>query len=101
MSKNEQHDHPYVGMWVTRDGYIRQEILPNGRYDEARGNRQSAYTGSYAVKGSHIEYVDDTVLRLRVTLRVTDFIMAAIFFTESDKKASFGTDAEVINTSLI
>ncbi len=60
MIKNEQHDHPYVGMWVTRDGYIRQELLPNGRYDEARGNRQSAYTGSYAVKGSHIDYVDDT-----------------------------------------
>ncbi|MFF8024128.1 Atu4866 domain-containing protein [Streptomyces sp. NPDC007896] len=52
--------HPYVGMWVTADGFIRQELLPNGRYDEARGNRQSAYTGSYAVTGNHLDYVDDT-----------------------------------------
>jgi hypothetical protein len=52
--------HPYVGMWVTADGFIRQELLPNGRYDEARGNRQSAYTGSYTVTGNHLDYVDDT-----------------------------------------
>ncbi|WP_433923110.1 Atu4866 domain-containing protein [Paenibacillus taichungensis] len=52
--------HPYVGMWVTKDGYIRHELLPDGRYDEARGNRQSAYQGRYAVDGDHIEYVDDT-----------------------------------------
>jgi hypothetical protein len=47
-------------MWVTADGFIRQELLPNGRYDEARGNRQSAYTGSYTVTGNHLDYVDDT-----------------------------------------
>lgn len=29
-------------------------------YDEARGNRPSAYTGSYTVTGHHIDYVDDT-----------------------------------------
>ncbi|WP_229076597.1 Atu4866 domain-containing protein [Actinoplanes sp. DH11] len=52
--------HPYVGMWVTADGHIRQELLANGRYDEARGGRQSAYTGSYQVFGTRIEYVDDT-----------------------------------------
>ncbi|CAM4494255.1 hypothetical protein FHS16_005276 [Paenibacillus endophyticus] len=52
--------HPYLGMWVTRDGHVRQELLPNGRYDEARGNRRSAYTGSYIVTGNHIDYVDDT-----------------------------------------
>src|SRR5690606_29453913 len=51
---------PYLGMWVTRDGHIRQELLPNGRYDEARGDRQSAYRGRYEVTGSHIEYWDDT-----------------------------------------
>jgi hypothetical protein len=50
----------FIGMWVTRDGYIRQELLPNGRYDEARGPRKSAYTGSYIIKGTHIEYIDDT-----------------------------------------
>jgi hypothetical protein len=52
--------HPYVGMWVTADGHIRQELLPNGRYDEARGGRQSAYTGSYRASGTRIDYVDDT-----------------------------------------
>jgi hypothetical protein len=42
--------HPYVGMWVTADGRIRHELLPNGRYDEARGNRQSAYQGRYEAR---------------------------------------------------
>ena len=50
----------YLGMWVTRDGHIRHELLPGGRYDEARGNRQSAYQGRYALTGDHIDYVDDT-----------------------------------------
>jgi ketosteroid isomerase-like protein len=52
--------HPYVGMWVTTDGRIRQELLPNGRYDEARESRKSAYQGRYEVKGNHIDYWDDT-----------------------------------------
>lgn len=52
--------HPYVGMWVTADGFIRQELLPDSRYDEARGDRRSAYTGNYTVTGNHIDYVDDT-----------------------------------------
>ncbi|MGN9846156.1 Atu4866 domain-containing protein [Nonomuraea sp. H19] len=53
-------DHRYVGMWVTADGHIRQELLPDGRYDEARGSRRSAYTGSYTIAGNHIDYLDDT-----------------------------------------
>ncbi|MDP9836176.1 hypothetical protein J2T09_000918 [Neorhizobium huautlense] len=52
--------HPYVGMWVTEDGRIRHELLPNNRYDEARGTRESAYQGRYEVTGTHIEYWDDT-----------------------------------------
>jgi ketosteroid isomerase-like protein len=52
--------HSYVGMWVTVDGRIRQELLPNGRYDEARGSRKSAYQGRYEVRGNHIDYWDDT-----------------------------------------
>ncbi|UUZ79325.1 Atu4866 domain-containing protein [Paenibacillus sp. P26] len=61
MQKNRNaKPHPYVGMWVTKDGYIRQELLPNGRYDEARGERKSAYTGSYKIAGNRIDYVDDT-----------------------------------------
>lgn len=50
----------YVGMWVTKDGYIRHELLPNGRYDEARGKKKSAYQGRYTLTGNHIDYVDDT-----------------------------------------
>ena len=51
---------PYVGMWVTQDGRVRHELLPNGRYDEARGTRESAYQGRYTLTGNHIDYVDDT-----------------------------------------
>jgi Agrobacterium tumefaciens protein Atu4866 len=50
----------YVGMWVTQDGYIRHELRPDGRYDEARGNRKSAYRGNYTLRGDHIDYLDDT-----------------------------------------
>ncbi|GAA4208423.1 hypothetical protein GCM10022252_73480 [Streptosporangium oxazolinicum] len=56
----EMSPHPYVGMWVTADGHIRQMLLANGRYDEARGERESAYTGAYRIVGTRIEYVDDT-----------------------------------------
>lgn len=63
-SDNSQRDkemqHPYVGMWVTGDGRIRHELLPNGRYDEARGTRESAYQGRYEINGTHIDYWDDT-----------------------------------------
>ena len=56
----EMADHPYIGMWVTKDGHIRQELLPNGRYDEARGSRKSAYRGRYEIRGTKIDYWDDT-----------------------------------------
>lgn len=57
---NAVADHPYVGMWVTEDGRIRHELLPNNRYDEARGERESAYQGRYRVTDNYIEYWDDT-----------------------------------------
>ncbi|TKA02115.1 Atu4866 domain-containing protein [Actinacidiphila oryziradicis] len=53
-------DADVVGMWVTADGHIRQELRADGRYDEARGKRRSAYTGRYTVTGNHLDYVDDT-----------------------------------------
>ena len=56
MEKNEK----YIGMWVTKDGHIRQELLPNNRYDEARGDKKSAYQGRYKITGNHIDYWDDT-----------------------------------------
>ena len=52
--------HPYIGMWVTANGRVRQELFPNGRYDEARGSRKSAYQGRYEVRGNQIDYWDDT-----------------------------------------
>lgn len=60
METNAMTSNHYVGLWVTGDGHIRHELLPNGRYVEARGNRERAYQGRYAVKGEHIDYVDDT-----------------------------------------
>lgn len=56
----ERQAHPYVGMWVTADRHVRHNLLPNGRYDEARGNRESAYQGRYEVRGNEIFYWDDT-----------------------------------------
>lgn len=50
----------YSGLWVTADGYIRHELLPNGRYVEARGETEKAYEGRYLILGDHIEYRDDT-----------------------------------------
>jgi hypothetical protein len=58
--EQKMQNHPYLGMWITGDGHVRQELLPNGRYDEARGTRKSAYQGRYQVTGDHIEYWDDT-----------------------------------------
>ncbi|ARH89094.1 MULTISPECIES: Atu4866 domain-containing protein [Streptomyces] len=49
-----------VGVWVTADGDIRRELRADGRYDEARGKRPSAYTGRYTVTGSRLQYVDDS-----------------------------------------
>jgi hypothetical protein len=52
--------HAYIGMWVTGDGRVRHELLPSGRYVEARGERERAYEGRYEVTGTRIEYWDDT-----------------------------------------
>lgn len=57
---NLQPSHPYVGIWVTDDNRVRHELLPSGRYVEARGQRERAYEGRYEVDGTHIEYWDDT-----------------------------------------
>ncbi len=50
----------HAGLWVTGDGYIRHELLSNGRYVEARGTREKAYEGQYWIDGDHIDYKDDT-----------------------------------------
>ncbi|MGF1425856.1 Atu4866 domain-containing protein [Kitasatospora sp. LaBMicrA B282] len=55
------HDptHPFLGTWVDDDDFVRQELLPDGRYDEARGGRPSAYQGRYWITGNRIDYLDD------------------------------------------
>lgn len=58
--QNVMGEHRYVGMWVTRDGHIRHELKPDGRYEEQRGARKAAYVGNYQITGDHIEYQDDT-----------------------------------------
>jgi uncharacterized protein len=58
--RKDMSETPYIGMWVTDDGHIRHQLLPNGRYDEARGSKESAYQGRYEIKGNHIDYWDDT-----------------------------------------
>ncbi|PTB97289.1 hypothetical protein C9994_03665 [Marivirga lumbricoides] len=60
MEKTIEETKEYIGMWVTEDGYIRHELFPDNRYDEARGTHQSAYKGSYKVSGNHVDYKDDT-----------------------------------------
>ena len=58
--ENTMSTHPYVGLWVTPDDYIRYELLPNGRYFESRGHRERVYHGEYRVTGDHIDYKDDS-----------------------------------------
>ncbi len=57
---SEIQPSPYIGMWVTADNHVRQELRPDGRYAEARGNRENAYIGRYETEGNRIEYRDDS-----------------------------------------
>lgn len=52
-------DDPRIGLWSDERGWLRQRLLPNGRYDEARGERESAYQGRYWIDGDRIDYLDD------------------------------------------
>ncbi|MFT3827725.1 MAG: Atu4866 domain-containing protein [Chitinophagaceae bacterium] len=49
------------GTWVTRDGYIRQQLLPGGRYQKSKvqGQQETNYTGSYTIRGNRVRYIDD------------------------------------------
>jgi hypothetical protein len=46
MENTIEESKEYIGMWITADSYIRHELLPSNRYNEARGNRKNAYKGS-------------------------------------------------------
>ncbi|MBU7597962.1 Atu4866 domain-containing protein [Streptomyces sp. P38-E01] len=59
MEPPHDDDHTYLGTWATDDRFLRQRLRPDGRYDEARGDRESAYTGRYWINGTRIDYLDD------------------------------------------
>lgn len=82
--RTDMQQHPHIGMWVTADGRIRQELLANGRYDEARGPRQSAYQGRYEITGNRIHYWDDTGFEAEGTFVSEDELHHAgmIFFRQ-------------------
>lgn len=51
--------HSYSGMWIAEEGYFRQRLLPDGRYDETRGTGDNAHAGHYEIDGNVIDYWDD------------------------------------------
>nr|WP_269148505.1 Atu4866 domain-containing protein [Micromonospora echinospora] len=53
---------PVAASWPRdgADGTGAAGTAGQRRYDEARGQRDSAYTGRYEVTGDHIDYWDDS-----------------------------------------
>jgi hypothetical protein len=49
-----------TGTWIDRAGWLHQQLLAEGRYDETRGGRRHAYTGRYWLDGDRIDYLDDS-----------------------------------------
>ncbi|MGW5866528.1 Atu4866 domain-containing protein [Streptomyces sp. NPDC055239] len=60
MADTHGYAHPYLGMWITADRQVRQQLLPGGPYDEARGSVESACTVSYQIAGDRIFCQDDS-----------------------------------------
>lgn len=50
---------PRIGVWIDENGFLHQELTPDGRYDETRGGRPHAYEGRYWIDGDRIDYLDD------------------------------------------
>lgn len=48
-----------TGTWASEDKLVRLDLSANGRYDEARGTRRSAYRGRYEVDGQRLYFADD------------------------------------------
>lgn len=80
-----EQPHPYVGLWVTADRRVRHRLLPNGRYDEARGTRESAYQGRYEVEGDYIRYWDDTGFTADGTFRDDVLYHGGMVFTREEE----------------
>lgn len=55
-----EDDAPQLGLWCDERSFLRRQwLLPGGRYDEARGERKSAYRGRYWIDGDRIDYLED------------------------------------------
>ncbi|GAA5701583.1 amidohydrolase [Streptomyces avermitilis] len=50
---------PRIGVWITKNDFLHQELTADGRYDETRGGRPHAYQGRYWIDGDRIDYLDD------------------------------------------
>jgi hypothetical protein len=48
-----------IGSWLSPDGYIRLDLLPDGRYEETWGKRDNAYAGRYAVLNASLLHFSD------------------------------------------
>lgn len=55
---NEEAPASYVGVWKSAGGFIRHELLPDGRYIKQRGKR-AAVSGRYHIEGAQIAYESD------------------------------------------
>ena len=80
--------HPHLGTWVTANGQIRHELLPNGRDDEQRGQRLHACQGRYRVKGNRIAYLDDTGFTADGVFRDGRFLHGGYVFLREKAQAA-------------
>lgn len=69
--------HPYIGMWVTADGRIRQELLANGRYDEARGAEKVRIRGATKSKATKLVIGTTQALPQTVCLSINTLCITA------------------------
>ncbi|AXY76260.1 hypothetical protein D3H65_20685 [Paraflavitalea soli] len=76
----------YVGVWITRNGYIRHELLPDGHYVEARGDQKNAFHGKYTFTGDHIDYVDDDGLTTDAVIKDGTLYHAGVALHKVEQK---------------
>jgi hypothetical protein len=51
--------HPFAGMWITNDGFVRLELKPDGRFQEDWGDLINARSGWYTWRGAEFVFVED------------------------------------------
>ena len=49
-----------VGVWRSRDGFVRHVLGADGRHVESRGSREAVFRGRYRIESHRIEYLDDS-----------------------------------------